>query len=180
MNYFDIFIAIPLAWAAYKGFSKGFINQAASLVALLAGILGAIKFSGFTAEVLTSEFDIKTQYLSLIAFAITFIGIVVAVHFVARMVDKLLSAAALGFVNRLAGLLFGLIKTAFIISVLLVILNNADKKLNFLPREKIEESYLYQPLSAFAPMIFPYLQFDQIRNPIEEHDINMPALDKQT
>jgi hypothetical protein len=33
-----------------------------------------------------------------------------------------------------------------------------------LPEEKIEDSFLYQPLSDFAPMVFPYLHFDELKD----------------
>jgi len=160
MNFLDLIFAVILIWSAYRGFSKGFIIQLSTLAALLLGILGAIKFSGLTANFLNNQFNINTDYLQIISFAITFVIIVILVHLLARMVEKLLQAVALGFVNRLLGIVFGVAKIAFIISVILVLVNKANRKYNFLPEEKTENSFLYQPLSDFAPMIFPYLQFD--------------------
>lgn len=168
MNYFDLIFAIILIYSAYKGFSKGLVIQVASLIALLLGIFGAIKFSDITADFLVQKFALETQYLPLISFAVTFIGIVICVHLIARIVDKLMKAIALGFINRIAGVVFGVIKTAFIISIILVIINNADKRLNFLPREKLDDSLLYKPLSNFAPYIFPYLNFDDIKDSIDD------------
>ena len=160
MNYIDLIFAIAFLWAAYKGLTKGFIIQAAALAALLLGILGAIKFSGLTAKLITEKLDYHSDYLQLIAFAITFIVIVVGVHLVARMADKLVKAVALGFVNRIFGLLFSWLKTAFIISIILIILNSINQRTPFLPRTAIEKSLLYKPLSSFAPLIFPYFKFD--------------------
>ena len=168
MNYFDIIFLIILLYAAYKGFSKGIVIQAASLIALLLGIYGAIKFSGITADYLTEYLEIKTQYLSLIAFAITFVGIVIIVHLIARIIDKFFRAIALGFVNRAFGAVFSVIKVAFIISIVLVIINNANKKYAFLPEEKTEGSLLYKPLSNFAPYLFPYLNFEEIKDNIKK------------
>ena len=126
----SIFVAI-LLYAAYKGFSKGIVIQAASLVALILGIYCAIKFSGVTATFLIEKLDLQTQYISLIAFAVTFVGIVILVHLVARIIDKFIKAIALGFVNRAFGGFFAVLKTAFIISIVLVIVNNANKKYNY-------------------------------------------------
>ncbi len=168
MNYFDIIIGAILLYAAYKGFSKGIVIQAASLIALIFGIYGAIKFSGLTAAFLVEEFELTTEYLSLISFAITFVGIVIIVHLIARIIDKLVKAVALGFVNRIAGLAFSVLKMAFIISVVLVIINNFNKKYDFLPQDKVEGSVLYKPLSNFAPYLFPYLNFDEIKDSLED------------
>ncbi len=163
MNYIDLILLIFLLWSAYRGFRNGLIIEVASLAALILGIFGAIKFSYMTSDFLVEKFDMTTQYLPLISFAITFVIIVIVVHLLAKAIDKLVKAIALGFINRLLGILFGVIKTAFILSIILVILNTIDRKTHFLPDDKIEESFLYKPVSNFAPMIFHDLNFDSIR-----------------
>jgi len=167
MNLFDLVFILLLLWSAYRGFTKGFILQLSTLAALLLGIFGAIHFSDLTADWLNTRFDISTNYLSIIAFALTFIIIVIAVHLLARLVEKLIQAIALGFVNRILGIVFGIAKTAFILSVILVLVNKANDKYHFIPREKTQNSLLYQPLSDFAPMIFPYLRFDDLKKDLE-------------
>jgi membrane protein required for colicin V production len=168
MNYIDIILAIFLLWAAYKGFKNGLIIEVASLAALILGIFGAIKFSGLTADFLVERFDMTSKYLSLIAFAITFVCIVIVVHLLARILDKLVKAIALGFINRLSGVVFGIVKVVFILSIVLVILNAINRKANFLPKEKLDESFLYWPISNFAPAIFNELNFNEIRENLED------------
>ncbi len=160
MNYIDILFLLVFAWSAYKGFTKGFVIAVASLIALLVGIFGAIRFSGFTAGWLKDQFELQSRHIDLIAFVITFILIIIGVHLIARLLDKLIEAVALGFVNRIAGVLFNLVKTAFIISVILVVLNKINEQAPFLPSQKIENSVFYKPLSALAPAIFPRLRFE--------------------
>jgi len=167
MSYIDLILAIPLIWGVFVGFKNGLIIEIASLAALLLGIFGAIHFSDITADFLVEKLNITTQYINLIAFTVTFVGIVILVHFLAKMVDKLVKAVALGFVNRLLGMVFGLVKYAFIISIILVIINAVNRNVNFIPEEKIENSILYKPLSGFAPGIFPYLDFEEIKKDIE-------------
>ena len=173
MNTVDLVFAILLLWAAYRGFTKGFIVQLATLAALLLGILGAVLFSDFTSGLIIKKFDVSGQYLPILSFAVTFIVIVIAVHLLAKALNKLIDAIALGIVNRLLGVLFSLLKTAFIVSIVLVLINKADNKYNFIPDETKDESLLYKPLSNFAPMIFPYLNFDKIRDKFEEEKSNI-------
>ncbi len=170
MNYFDVIIVVILLWSAYRGITRGFIIMAASLAALILGIWGAIRFSDLTAGLLKEKFEIQTEYLSLIAFALTFIAIVIAVHLVARATDKLVKAVALGLVNRLLGLVFAVLKNAFILSIILVVLNTIDKKTPFLPEEQVEDSILYAPLSKLAPAVFPYLNFEEIQQKFRKED----------
>ena len=168
INYFDFIIAIFLLWSAYRGITKGFLIMAASLAALVLGVWGAIRFSHLTAALMISFFSMETKYLALISFALTFVIIVILVHLLSRALDKLVKAVALGLVNRLAGLLFGLLKTAFLISIFLVILNGIDNRVPFIPEEHKENSLLYRPLSRLAPAIFPFLHFEEIRDRIPE------------
>jgi membrane protein required for colicin V production len=163
LNYFDLIAAILLLWSAYRGFTKGFLLMAASLAALVLGVWGAIRFSDLTAGFLIGQFELQGRYTALVAFAITFIGIVIGVHLIARALDKLVKAVALGIVNRIAGLAFALIRMAFLISIILVIINSIDRRVPFIPEEHKENSLLYKPLSGFAPAIFPFLNFEDIR-----------------
>ena len=172
MNTIDLVFAILFLWSAYRGFTKGFVVQLATLAALLLGILGAVMFSDFTSSLIIKKFEVSGQYLPIISFAVTFIVIVVAVHILAKLLNKLIDAIALGIVNRLLGVLFSVLKYAFIISIILVLINKADDKYNFIPEETKEESLFYKPLSDFAPLIFPYLNFDKIREEFEEEKGN--------
>lgn len=179
MNYLDLILAIPLVWGVFVGFKNGLIIEAASLAALVLGIFGAIHFSDLTAGFLVENLNVTTQYINLIAFAVTFVGIVILVHLLAKMVDKLVKAVALGFVNRLLGMVFGLIKYAFIISIILVIINAVNSNMTFISKEKIEKSILFKPLSDFAPGIFPYLDFQEIKKGIKDfkNEKNTPVLE---
>ena len=110
MNWIDIVIVVILIVSMVMGFINGLIREVASLAALILGIWGAIKFSGFTAEKLYDYFDMSGQYVGIIAFLVTFGIIVVVIHFIGMIADKIVDAASLGFVNRLLGIAFGLFK----------------------------------------------------------------------
>jgi len=157
MNYFDIIIAIPLLWGAYKGFSKGLVTSVASLIALLLGIYGAIQFSDFIAVYVSGTVDVEANYIPLIAFAITFIGIVIGIHFLAKIITKLVDAIALSWLNTIAGTLFGILKMAFILSIFIFIFEKIDTKEKVLSSELKSSSLLYQPIQYIAPAIFPAL-----------------------
>jgi membrane protein required for colicin V production len=157
MNYIDAIIIVILVAGMVRGFINGFVKEVASLLALILGIWGAIKFSGFTAEKLYDYFDLKGNYVGIVSFLITFGIIVVIIHFIGILVDKLVDAVSLSIVNRLLGIVFGLFKSVLILSVFLVVLNAINDRRQFLPKEKIEQSMLYNPVSDIAPAIFPII-----------------------
>jgi membrane protein required for colicin V production len=157
MNWIDLAIVVILILSMVTGFTNGLVREVASLAALILGIWGAIKFSGFTAAKLYDYFDMSGHYVGIIAFIVTFGIIVVLIHFVGIIASKLVDAVSLGFVNRLLGIVFGLIKSVLIMSVFFVILNAVDVRRPFLPRETIEASKFYNPISDIAPLIFPII-----------------------
>ena len=157
MNWIDAIIVVILILSLVTGFTNGLVKEVASLAALILGIWGAIKFSAFTAEKLYDYFDMTGHYVGVIAFLITFGIIVVIIHFIGMLADKVVNAASLGFVNRLFGIVFGLLKSVLIMSVLFSVLNAIDVRRSFLPKETIEQSRFYNPISDIAPAIFPII-----------------------
>lgn len=177
MNYIDIIILALVAWALIRGFKNGLFIEVASVAALVFGIWGAIRFSGYTANKLVEMFDLQTEYLGLVAFILTFICIVVLIHLLANVMDKLMKAVALGLVVRLLGMVFAVIKTVLILSIVLVILGTIDQKTHFLPQEKISESRLYRPVADFAPMLFPIIEGGDLRKSFDRLKRDEPGPD---
>jgi membrane protein required for colicin V production len=158
MNILDIIFLVPLLFALYRGFKNGIIHMAASLAALVLGIFLAIKLRPLFASLLNSVFHIAPDNMNIIAFSVAFVSIVLVVHLIAIFVEKLVKAVALNFVNRLLGMGFGLLVTAFVISMILWPVNKVNEQRQIIKPERIAGSFLYKPLSAFAPAVFPYLK----------------------
>ena len=159
MNYFDIIIGIVLVLAVIKGFKNGLVMELASLIALILGVIGAIFLSSWAEAFLRQWWNFR--YLGAIAFLITFIGIVIGTHLLARLIDQMIKLAALSAINRITGAVFSLLKYAFIISILLSVLEFFNWDGAIIPESQQSTSRLYQPLSKFAPSIFPYLKFEK-------------------
>ncbi len=157
MNWLDAIIVVVLILSLVTGFINGLVKEVASLAALILGIWGAIRFSSFTAAKLYDYFDMTGRYVGIIAFLITFGLIVVLIHFIGILADKVVNAASLGFINRILGIVFGLLKSILIMSVFFVVLNALDARRSFLPKKTIEESKFYNPISDIAPAIFPII-----------------------
>ena len=158
MNYIDLVLGILLLIAAIQGFRKGFIIELASLAALILGIWGGIKFSDFTANFITKHTGYHSQHLSTIAFIVTFIAIVILIHILAKMLDTVVKAVFLGFLNRLAGIIFGVLKFAVILSVLLLLFDDIDENVHILPAKQKEESKIYTPMKQVVPTLFPFIK----------------------
>lgn len=169
MNYFDIIVGGLLVFAVVKGFKNGLIIELASLAALVLGVLGAIFLSSWAEAFMRQWWDFK--YIGAVAFLATFIGIVIGTHMLAKLINEMIKLAALNLINRLAGALFSFLKYAFILSVLLSVLEFFSWNTAIIPPDQQSSSLLYKPLSKLAPSIFPYLKFEkEIQNILPDAD----------
>lgn len=155
MAIIDIIIGALLLFGLIRGFSKGLFVEVASLVALVAGVYGAIHFSNFAAEFLENKFDLEQKYINSIAFAITFVIIVIAIALAGKALTKLANFAALGLLNKLLGGLFGALKIGLILSIILIVFDTMNKAVVFADKDDLENTVLYKPIKSLAPLIFP-------------------------
>ncbi len=159
MNYIDIILLILLILAAISGFKNGLIAEIVSLAALILGVWGAIEFSYITADVLTDKFNFTSSHLGIISFVVTFVVIVILVHIVGNVVNKMAETLMMGFINKLAGLIFGVLKSALILSIILIVLDFIDEDVKIIPERVKAESRMYEPIRSFAPSILPFINF---------------------
>ncbi len=157
MNILDIILGAFLLVGLFQGYKKGFFIELASLVGLVFGVVGAMYFSHIVSGVLEKFTNWNEQTLHIAAFVFTFIGIVIIVSVLAKALTKTFDLMALGLLNKLLGSLFGVLKTAFFLSVLFLFINSFDNELSFMDEEKKEASILYKPVSSLAPMVLPKL-----------------------
>lgn len=165
MNFIDIILGTILVFGLIRGVWNGFFVELASFVSLLIGIFIAIKFSGFVADYIRENLSSESQYIEIIAFAITFILVIVGVILLAKTFTKLASFTGLGWINRLLGGVFGLLKMLFILSIALHFFQKINKNDALITEQKKESSILYQPVVKASELVFPILTqwFDKIK-----------------
>ena len=157
INIMDLVFGGLIAYGGFKGFRKGVIVELASLLALVLGIYGAIHFSGYVAEQLTSYIDWDKRYVDLASFGLTSVGIIFGVSLLGKMLTSLAKLVMLNGVNRMLGLLFGGLKLAVFSGVILIFLMKANALFGFIPSEIIEQSLLCETLLGLGEWIFDYV-----------------------
>ncbi|NJO68627.1 MAG: CvpA family protein [Bacteroidetes bacterium] len=168
MNILDIVMIIILAWGAFRGFTQGFILQVVTFIALIIGIWASIKFSGVMAGFLTDKLDITGKYLPVLSFVLVFILVVMLAHLVGWLLTRFFELTPLGWLNRIGGIAFGILKMAFIISVLFAVQDRVKDKVKIIPDKQKETSLLYKPVAGIAPALFPYLKFKNLEMKLKE------------
>lgn len=154
----DLILGGLLAYGFIKGIWKGLFTELASLLSLLLGLFIAVKFSGFTAGLLQGTYTGNPKYIAIIAFGITFIAVVAAIIVLGKVFTSLASLASLGIVNRILGGIFGLVKTALILSVSLNFFLKINSGELFAKKETLENSVFFYPVLQISETVFPVLQ----------------------
>ena len=154
MSFLDIVLGILLIWGLYKGLINGLFVELTSLVALIAGIFGSIHFSYIAGDYLSQNMDWNPRYINITSFIITFIAIVLLVHFAGKLLTKIADFAMLGLLNKIAGGIFGALKVAIILGALLIFFEKATASFNFINEETKKESILYGPVRDIGAFVF--------------------------
>lgn len=159
MNYIDIVILLLLLYGAFRGFSKGLIIEMATLAGLVLGVFVAIRYSAYTEEFLHDFFNITSRYLSYIALALTFILVVICVYLLGKILTRLMEMIALGFLNKLLGLVLGMLKYFVIVCVLLLMVDTLNDKFHFISEETRQKSLFFYPFLNFAQQMYNMIRF---------------------
>ena len=155
MSTIDIVLAALLLFGLVRGFIKGLFVEITSLVALALGLYGAIHFSYFASNFLSTRVAWSEKYVQIVSFAITFVIIVLLISLSGKLLTKIADAAALGILNKIFGAVFGAAKIALILSVVLIVFSKLNRTLPFVKQDSLANSILYNPVKNLAPLLFP-------------------------
>ena len=156
-NYIDLAVVLLLSYGLTRGAFRGLFIEVSSLLALVFGVFGSLHFSNLTSSLLSKYID--WEYLPLFAFTLTFIGIIIGVTWVGKLLTKLAKVVFLGVLNRVLGAIFGGLKWLVICGVIIWIFAQVDAFFNFLPKELTEKSLVFKPLKEFGSYLFELLNF---------------------
>ncbi|SFS42516.1 CvpA family protein [Lutibacter maritimus] len=155
MNTFDIIISALLLFGFIRGLFKGLFVEVASLVALIAGVYGAIHFSYFIGNFLANRVEWDEKFVTIISFSITFAIIVLVIALIGKLLTKIADFASLGLLNKFLGGAFGVLKVGLILSIVLIVFSKLNNTIPFVSDEEQENAILYKPIKMLAPAIFP-------------------------
>jgi membrane protein required for colicin V production len=162
MNYIDIILCIPIVWGLYKGYTKGLIVEAATFIAFGLGVWSGIHFSDLMAEKIKSWFNWNSPYLPVVSFAITFLGIVILIYFIAKLIQRMAEGMALGAINKIGGAIFGALKFAMVMSVVIFVIDSLEESYPMISFKTKKESLLYKPVGKIAPMLIPAMNKSKV------------------
>ena len=145
----DLFFAILMCIAIFKGYQKGFIIAVFSIIAFIIGLAAALKLSAVTAAYLKDSVNISAKWLPFLAFAIVFFIVVILVRLGGKLIEKVFQVVLLGWLNRIGGIILYAVLYVIIFSIFLFY----AEKLHLIQAHTIQTSQTYIFLQPWGPIV---------------------------
>ena len=154
----DIILLICFLPGIIRGISKGFLEQALSLVGIVLSVWAAFKFSALVCGWLKPYLSLSETTLNVVAFALILIAVCIVVLLVAKLLTKVLEMSMLGWLDKILGLVFALVVNGLLLGVFVILFDTLNLKFGFVKPEVLDGSIVYTTLRDFCYLVFPYLK----------------------
>jgi membrane protein required for colicin V production len=168
MNWVDIIIVIILVVGLGKGLGNGFVRGIFGIAALVLGVVLAAGNYEQVVEILFSGLQIGADGQAILGFLLIFVVVLILVSVLGRLVAKALKLASLGWMDRLAGGVLGLLMASIFTGVVLLLVVMAGLETNNgVARSVVAPTVIRvtDTIVAFAP--------DAAREMVEEHYVKL-------
>ena len=96
--------------------------------------------------------------MHIIAFAVILIIVMLVLNLIGGALEKVLKIAMLGWLNKLLGIVFALLKTVLIIGLVIILFESIRSLIPIVSSDTLNESVLYYPIKTIADTVFPFLK----------------------
>ena len=153
MGYLDVFLSLIIAWGAYNGFSKGLVNELASVLGVISGIFLAKNFYPHLDIKLKSIFESEAGFISILSAMIIFLFSILIFKVIAKLLTKFLKLIALGLLNRIIGAFFGIIKSVLLLCIVIYIFSKINNITSVINDATLNQSFVYSNIEEINEII---------------------------
>ncbi|TVT40328.1 CvpA family protein [Hymenobacter setariae] len=119
MTPLDLLLLLPLAVGTVKGYRRGLVLEAVSLLAFVLGVVGGLSLLSAAIPVVRSYLGEVLGLLPLVSFLLVLVGIMWGVHLLGGLVKTAVHLTPLGVLDHLLGGAAGALKWLLGLSLLL-------------------------------------------------------------
>lgn len=158
MNPIGVGILLFMAYFGFRGFQRGLVDEVGRLVGLVLAIILANRFSILVASHIGLESELGRQAAAFIGI---FIVILIAMSLITKAVRTLVELVLLGWLDRLGGVLFGVLKSIVVLGVIIYIVESFQVTEGFVARLE-EQSFVYRQATTVKNGLFKILTLDSM------------------
>ena len=141
MIWLDVILLSPLLWGAYTGFKKGLVAQILGIISLLAGVWIGTHFQDLIEPFIAEK--VQEKYLSTLSFIILFFITIIAGAIITKIIEKFINFVQLKLLNKIAGVVLGMIKILSFLVIIIFILESWDTQ-SFIIKKTTKNCKSYQ------------------------------------
>ena len=160
MVWLDIVLLTPLIWGAYTGFKKGLIAQILGITSLLVGVWIGTQHQELIEFLIIDK--VQEKFLSIACFIILFFGIIILGAIIIKMSEKFINFIQLKLLNKIAGVVLGIVKILSFLIVIVFIIESWDVNSFIIKRDTKEASIAYPIFKSIGNMVLPTLKDENI------------------
>lgn len=154
MSLFDLAILLILVFFSFQGFRNGLVKEVLTLSGLVVALFVALYYMDPLAGWISGVVDLSEEGASVLSATLLFTAVFLIALITAHLIRKFLEVIHLNLLNRLLGLIFGGVKSALAISLVLILLAGW----NFPGEEVRQDSLIYSYILNLGPMLFERLE----------------------
>ena len=166
MGVIDIVIVCCFLPVLYFGIKNGLVKQLVAFAVIYFGITLSLRFATPVAEWITARLQISEFWAKTVSFIVIFFAVALVLSLLGKMLEKRIKISMLGWLNKLLGIAMTFCIFALLISVVVYFVDSANNLLDFIPKEKLEESRFYPALLDLSKQVFPHFKelFQQVKS----------------
>lgn len=159
MNTLDIILLLAFVPGIIRGASKGVLEQAVSFAGVAAGAWTAYHYNTEAAAFLGRWITADEKVMSVLGFVLILVLVIIATVILAKLVTKIVEMAALGWLNRVLGVLLSVFITAILLGMLAGVFDSLNAQMSLVPEDNplLKESLVYPALRDFTRTVLPFL-----------------------
>ncbi|MDN3204989.1 CvpA family protein [Algoriphagus sediminis] len=154
MEIIDVVILIIIGLGALEGFKKGFLMGIIGLFGFIIAIILAFYFMDTMADWLSDNVKSLNIGYPIVAFFLIFVLTTLLINGVGWLLKKTMETVFLGSLDKVAGLMLGVVRVAFFLSLFLYMANLFDLDL---PKEWTRKSQALPYIEPIAPFFVDLL-----------------------
>lgn len=145
----DIIAIILIIVFFIRGYMKGLIVAAFSILAIILGVFCALKLSERLASYMLEQGWVTSGWSQIISYIVLFVGVMLLVRLIARAIESALKAAMLGWINKTLGGVLYMGIAVLVWSTFLWL----GREIGVISPELIKESKTYAYIEPVAPWL---------------------------
>lgn len=158
MGVIDIVIVCFFLPALFFGIKNGMVKQLVALAVIYFGIVLSLRFATPVSLWVLEHVKMTEFWAKAVSFVLIFFVVALVLSLFGRIIENIIKITLLGWLNKLLGVVMTFILTILLLSVVVYLVDSANNLLEFIPKEKLEESRFYPALLQLSQEVFPHFK----------------------